>query len=182
MISARCDLGPPSRILDPEALPFSWLERVAESPVDFVACDTDRAARTVSHHSTRKPVIRKWLFGIGIFIALSVAAWEVGVPWTTSWYLVDVQGDEILIVGAYTDSERLLFVDVDESSEVVEITVWKHRRLRGGIQPEILEGRVVELDQPLGDRYLVGCGWVDCRRRNSGVDPSDLDFPKRPPA
>lgn len=88
----------------------------------------------------------------------------------TEWSLQGVSPDgshllvSTLFGGVASDCTRFEGWEVVESGESVEITarLWERRAPAGCTDEGVVESLQVDLEQPLGDRDLVGCGADNC--------------------
>jgi outer membrane protein assembly factor BamB len=89
------------------------------------------------------------------------------------WHLVGVSPDEgTLLVTAFfggvaSDCNRFEGWEVDEGDEqvVVAARMWQNDAAEACTDEGVTETLPLHLDEPLGDRDLVGCGQDDCRTR-----------------
>lgn len=84
------------------------------------------------------------------------------------WELFGVSPDETVLrlIHTYGGCETFLGWEIDEAADAVTVTARSRDRrpTTDGCEDVLYEERrVVELDAPLGDRALEGCGQPDCR-------------------
>lgn len=86
--------------------------------------------------------------------------------------MVDTAGDEVVLWAEVPlDCGEIQSVEADETPRVVRIQVYVLSQ-QGGFCPDMSSRRfaVVELDEPLADRRLIGCTFD-----SAGIEPLEVD-------
>lgn len=123
-----------------------------------------------------------------------LAGCEAGEPQRlrVEWVLLAQDGTD-LEVAVFAGGSTCIDVDeveVDESAEAVEVRAFV-QRTRGACSEDFgVRPTTVELEEPLGDRELVGCagdavqvkGWglaadTDCTEKKPGLAPGTIEVP-----
>lgn len=114
---------------------------------------------------------RQRAMAVGVVVGAVVLAACGGSVGDTEWTLEGVSPDQQHLVvstlfgGVASGCSRFEGWEVEESGEAVEINarLWQQRAPSDCTDEGVVEVLQVDLDQPLGDRELVGCGVDDCR-------------------
>jgi outer membrane protein assembly factor BamB len=107
-----------------------------------------------------------WLLGAALFVVACGGSVD-----DNDWTLEGVSPDgrhllaSTFFGGVASDCTRFEGWEVAESEEAVEIRarLWRRRAPSGCTDDGAVELLQIDLDEPLGDRPLVGCGQQDCR-------------------
>jgi len=129
-------------------------------------------------------------FGFGLLIA-ALVIWENRFFFAHQFDIGDVTANEWVLDGVDEDGDRLVVTttfggvasscvrfdgwEVDERDDAVEVTalLWVRRFVASCTDEAIQEELMIELDAPLGNRALLGCGQADCLPTVTGDPGAD---------